>query len=875
VQQANDDAGEDVIALGASLTYELTICGAPEELPTAENDRRDLNALDPAGLVFVGDGSVVRQTCADARLLRSGSGLVAPVSFTADGVTFDGGSGLASLVGHGDLVLRDVAVTNFAGPVEPPSRFLAAVVASGQLDVVNTLIADNANVAGLSAGEDLHLTDSIVARNGGSVDLRAGGLWADGDIEVVRSRVEENSAADVSLHPTDWGDAGGIAGYGSVTITDSEILGNRGFAGGVGHVSGPVTVLGSRIDGNHGAIGGGIRANRLTMKNTTVNGNDAGFGAGIAGTGSILDSTIADNKAIGIPSAGTTGGAGGGLFIQHDTGMVRTTVTGNTGATGSALLVDFGGGDSTVTVTDSTVSGNLLSPAPPDPITGDPAEIWHGANTANGELKFERSVVGTQGTSTCSAGGIPVASGGYTFWVDGSCGAPPAWGDVVNGGDPLLGPLQDNGGVTETRLPVPGSPLRDRIAVSDVGCGGVDQRGIARPQGLGCDIGAVEAEVAPSGFVGVAPTRILDTRTAPVPAGWPSGQRLGANGSLELVVAGENGVPVDATAVVLNVTSTQAESGLAYVAAWPTGQLPPPTSALNLQPGANVANSVTVSPGVGGKVTLFTNAGATHLIVDVLGYYVPAGGHGFTSVTPTRVLDTRTGPVPSPRIVGQKLSGPGTVRLPVAGVGEVPSDASSVVVNITTTQASSLSAFVTAWPAGQARPDASNLNLQPAYNVSNLALVKVGTGGAINLYTNVGSTHLIVDVVGYFGLGSGDRFLPLNPARVFDSRDTTALTTTVRHAQVAGLMGVPAEATGVVLNATSAAASSAGGFLTVFAKGAPPPVPLTSNLNYRPPFNAPNQAMVRVGQDASVSLLNGHGTAHIILDANGYFVPAS
>ena len=96
-------------------------------------------------------------------------------------------------------------------------------------------------------------------------------------------------------------------------------------------------------------------------------------------------------------------------------------------------------------------------------------------------------------------------------------------------------------------------------------------------------------------------------------------------------------------------TSTEASSALGYVTAWPAGQAQPLTSILNLQPGANVANSVTIAPGVGGAIDLFTNIGSTHLIVDVLGYYVPVGGDGFTAVDPVRVLDTRFGPVPTPR----------------------------------------------------------------------------------------------------------------------------------------------------------------------------------------------------------------------------------
>jgi hypothetical protein len=84
---------------------------------------------------------------------------------------------------------------------------------------------------------------------------------------------------------------------------------------------------------------------------------------------------------------------------------------------------------------------------------------------------------------------------GYNHATDGSCGLT-GLGDTQNGGDPLLGAVADNGGLTPTRLPGPGSPLIDAIDLG--GCGdpspATDQRGIARPQGAGCDIGAVEVE---------------------------------------------------------------------------------------------------------------------------------------------------------------------------------------------------------------------------------------------------------------------------------------------------------------------------------------------------------------------------------------------
>ena len=365
----------------------------------------------------------------------------------------------------------------------------------------------------------------------------------------------------------------------------------------------------------------------------------------------------------------------------------------------------------------------------------------------------------------------------------------------------------------------------------------------------------------PSGFVGLDPVRALDTRFGPVPSGRAVGQKLDAAATLDLKVAGANGVPANASSVVLNVTSTEALTDLAYITAYPTGWIRPTTSNLNLQPGANVANSVTVAPGFGGKVSFFTNAGSTHLVVDVQGYYTTSGGDRYTPISPTRLMDTRT---------GSKLTGGDSRRLRFS-TSVVPADATAVAVNITSTQATSDTGFVTAWPAETTRPTVSNLNVQPGYQVAGMAVVKLGTNDAIDLYTNAGATHLVVDLVGYYRPNSGARFVPIAPARVLDTRSGSPLGTSTRTAALSG-QGLSSSATAVVLNTTATQASSVGGFLTMWATGDSTPSPLTSSINYRPPHNVANQVMTKVGPSGGVNLKNGDGSVHVVLDAAGYFV---
>ncbi len=144
----------------------------------------------------------------------------------------------------------------------------------------------------------------------------------------------------------------------------------------------------------------------------------------------------------------------------------------------------------------------------------------------------------------------------------------------------------------------------------------------------------------PSGdlFTGITPTRILDSRSAfqigPFDTPWTTGE------TREVMVADGTTVPADADAVTLNVTVTQTNA-ISYLSIWPKGEAKPVVSSLNWDAGWTIPNSVTVKVGDGGKVDVYNNAGTANVIVDVVGYYKDASGAGYTSVQPTRILDSR------------------------------------------------------------------------------------------------------------------------------------------------------------------------------------------------------------------------------------------
>ena len=263
-------------------------------------------------------------------------------------------------------------------------------------------------------------------------------------------------------------------------------------------------------------------------------------------------------------------------------------------------------------------------------------------------------------------------------------------------------------------------------------------------------------------FHAVTPDRVLDTRDPLDP--------MGPGETITVPIAGLGDVPEDAVAVAVNVTVT-APTAEGWLTVWPAGDSMPPTSTINFVPGQTVANAATLRLGVDGEVSINNSAGSTHVVVDVAGWYddvqLSAGG-GFVSMPPVRALDTRTalGPV-----------GPGeTIDLPVAGSFGVPSDATAVALSVTV-DAPTAESWLTVWPTGDTEPLASTLNFTPGAVVANNAVVGVGTDGSVSIRNAFGSTQIIVDVVGWFDaeLPNGG-FTALTPARLFDSRPSSAVT---------------------------------------------------------------------------------------------------
>ncbi|MFD5146054.1 PKD domain-containing protein [Streptomyces sp. NPDC058401] len=362
----------------------------------------------------------------------------------------------------------------------------------------------------------------------------------------------------------------------------------------------------------------------------------------------------------------------------------------------------------------------------------------------------------------------------------------------------------------------------------------------------------VQVGYAPSGYVSTTPFRLLDTRTTgpSIKAGSPRSVPVlkGANLPGQFNAGGM-------ASAVLNVTVTGATQDT-HLSVWSSGQARPDTSNVNVRAGGTSSNTVTVPIGADGTIQAQLNSGEASLIVDFVGYYQPGAGQRFSPLAPTRVLDTRK--------TGGALGGGKRRTVKVAGVNGIPADAKAVALNLTGTGATQ-EAFVSVFQNPARRPHTSNLNVEPGKDKSNQAIVPIGPDGTVTLFTNSGSTHLVLDAVGYYGQDGKTLFTPVVPKRLADTRTTGK----VAPGATATVSGLPANATGAVLNVT-ATDTTGSGFLTAYAFGGT--LPGASSLNTLPGITVPNHVTTPVGPGGKVSIFNSYGGPnHVITDLLGYF----
>jgi hypothetical protein len=234
--------------------------------------------------------------------------------------------------------------------------------------------------------------------------------------------------------------------------------------------------------------------------------------------------------------------------------------------------------------------------------------------------------------------------------------------------------------------------------------------------------------------------RALDTRDAGLPLG---------PGGTQIVDLQGVGVPADAIAVVVNIAAVDALPG--YWTAYPNGNERPLASSLNIDEIGQTRNSqgiVRLNPNTQAFNVFSQNGG--HLVVDVVGWFTggsaaPSTEGLFVPTSPTRRLDTRS--------TFTNMSPWGGTTIEFESGAAAPSEVGAVAMNIAIAEPLYVG-FITAFPAGQPRPLAANLNITSFDQIiSNHAIVRTGTRG-IALFTQNGA-QMIVDVTGWY-LGAPD-----------------------------------------------------------------------------------------------------------------------
>ncbi|MBK7894131.1 MAG: CSLREA domain-containing protein [Anaerolineaceae bacterium] len=372
----------------------------------------------------------------------------------------------------------------------------------GTITVTNSTIHHNDNTTspggGISNFGVFILNNSMVHHNAAEGFALGGGIAiSDGVFEINNSTVYSNSA----------GIGGGIyLEDGELLLNSSIISGNVADTTGGGiYTLKPVSVENSNISDNVAAEGGGIFVDgtAFTITNSTIENNQANSAAGIGlyntAQASMHNSTVSYNSAIT---------EGGGLFVDSTSTAVLATSTfsHNSATTGGGIY-----NNGLLNATNTTVSHNAAS--------SEGGGIWHGGlgtnevtftnvtlaenSSPNGSgiyqanfaaITITNTIIASNGVENCN---LALTASSYSLEDKNDCGFVGI-GDQIDI-DPMLGPLQNNGGVTDTFAPLENSPAID--AGSNANCLATDQRGISRPidgDGDGtavCDIGAVEVEI--------------------------------------------------------------------------------------------------------------------------------------------------------------------------------------------------------------------------------------------------------------------------------------------------------------------------------------------------------------------------------------------
>ncbi|HEY7627719.1 MAG TPA: choice-of-anchor Q domain-containing protein, partial [Ilumatobacteraceae bacterium] len=337
-----------------------------------------------------------------------------------------------------------------------------AIRSLGSLSVVDSVLTSNTGTYGAAIanlGGTLTASNTVISDNlGFAAVLGEGG----------QTTLDQGTSVTDTTGTGVWVWAGGQLALADVIVTGSSGSGVSGAGGIYVSGAGPAIITGSVVSDNTGSTAGGILSSGSTViiSDSTIQGNAGGSAGGIAAANSsavqLIRSTVSANDGNGI----TTGLSGGGGTLT----VTNSTISGNTGR-GIDLL---GGASTSVNITSSTITANSAA--------GGGGGI---DGLAGGVVTLKNSIIAGNTPADCDGATV---TAGYNVEGDATCGH--GVNDLFDT-DPLLGPLADNGGQTQTHALLAGSLAINLVPAASCTVT-EDQRGVARPVGTGCEAGAFE-----------------------------------------------------------------------------------------------------------------------------------------------------------------------------------------------------------------------------------------------------------------------------------------------------------------------------------------------------------------------------------------------
>jgi hypothetical protein len=401
-------------------------------------------------ITFSGGGATTQATAAAVLGFNNSANLTISGTTVSNNSALNGPTGAIGNAGAGAVVISNSTVeNNYSGTTGGgfgDENNLGTLTVTNSVFLNNTALTDGGGIQ--EGGASTTITNSVIQGNY-SGGLGGGVVTEGGALSILDSTILGNTSAKFG---------GGVEAAGVVSITTSIIQGNstNGDGGGVLANGTTLTILDSLIDGNSSANNGGgvvvmtsgVGAEGSTITNTTITGNSA------------LNNGNANNRGGGVDEAN---GGGGALLLLND------TINGNYAAIGGGVRWDGGG---SISVENTIIAGNF-------------------GNTSGTDVFADANAFTDLGGNLIGVGGAGLTS------------ATTQAGTAANPLNPLLGPLQYNGGpnvgsdgntlplLTEALLP--GSPAIGRGLAS--GAPSQDARGLLRPSFFGAvapDVGAFD-----------------------------------------------------------------------------------------------------------------------------------------------------------------------------------------------------------------------------------------------------------------------------------------------------------------------------------------------------------------------------------------------